>query len=40
MPADLFDLPPPGPPGFAYSADLISHDEEQIGRASCRERVS
>lgn len=26
---DLFDLPPPGPPGFRYEAELISPDEER-----------
>ena len=27
--SDLFDLPPPAPPGFRYQADLISADEER-----------
>lgn len=27
--SDLFDLPPPGPPGFRYRTGLISPDEEQ-----------
>lgn len=28
MNAQLFDLPPPGPPGFAYQPDLVAADEE------------